>query len=249
MKHIVIIIPSYNNKKWHEKNLSSVISQNYNNFSVIYTDDCSGDDTASAVESYINKKNLDFNFKLIKNKQRLGAMLNLYNMIHSCNDDDIILTLDGDDWLAHPNVCEKINTIYSNPNVWFTWGSYVNYPSNQRGCSKPIPRHVLDMNNYRRQPWCTSHLRTFYAKLFKNIKKEDFYGPNGKWLDVAWDLSFYFPFVEMGGHKGRYINEILYMYNCDNPIQDYKIKLQEQMAMDRYIRTKKPYTRLSKLFD
>jgi glycosyltransferase involved in cell wall biosynthesis len=247
MKNIVVVVPSYNNIKWCEKNVSSIVTQNYKNLKVVYTDDCSSDGTADKVENFLKSNNIDVDFELIKNKRRLGAMCNLYNMIHACNDDDVIITLDGDDWFAHENVCEKINSIYSNPDVWFTWGSYLNYPNNQRGCSAPIPRNVIDLNIYRHHPWCTSHLRTFYAKLFKKIKKEDFYDPSGKFLDVAWDLSFYIPFVEMGGHHGRYIHDVLYMYNNENPISDFRIALQRQGAMDRYIRSKPRYQRLESL--
>lgn len=247
MKKIVVIIPSYNNSKYFERNLLSVISQDYDNFTVVYTDDCSPDNTGKLVEEFIAKHNQGDKVKLIRNVDRKGAMCNLHTMIHACDDDDIVVTLDGDDWLAHNRVLKRVHEAYSDDDVWFTWGSYSDHPQSSRGCSKPIPPDVLNNNTYRRHPWCTSHLRTFKAKLFKHIKQEDFYGPKGKWLDVAWDLSFYMPFVEMGGHHGRYIHDILYIYNNENPIQDYKIKLREQEAMASYIRRKTPYKRLESL--
>lgn len=247
MKKIVIIIPSYKNEAWCVRNLQSVLSQNYQGFRVLYTDDHSPDNTALIVREFISRHGASERVKLIQNEERRGAIHNLYNMIHSCEDDEIVVTLDGDDWFAHPGVLKKIDSVYSDQDVWFTWGSYSNYPSNARGCSKPIPRNILDARSYRKQPWCTSHLRTFKAKLFKLIKKEDFYDPNGKWLDMAWDLAFYIPFVEMGGHHGRYIHDILYIYNNENPIQDYKVSIQRQGAMDAYIRSKRPYTKLETL--
>ena len=44
-RSIVVIIPSYNNVRWVEKNLMSVFEQKYENFRVIYIDDCSTDGT------------------------------------------------------------------------------------------------------------------------------------------------------------------------------------------------------------
>ena len=149
--------------------------------------------------------------------------------------------------MAHKDVLSKLNEIYNDENVWFTWGSYVNHPGNSPGCSKPIPQNIIDTKRYRHFPWCTSHLRTFKVKLFKQIKQNDFYDPQGKWLDMAWDLSFYIPFVEMAGHHGRFINETLYIYNNENPIQDYKVNVQRQGAMDRYIRSKPQYSILDSL--
>ncbi len=247
MRKTVVVIPSYKNEPWCKKNVESVLNQNHDNFTVIYTDDMSPDGTADAVKRVIGSKNAHDKFKLIRNEDRLGAMQNLYNMIHTCEDDDIVVTLDGDDWLANNNVLRKIDEVYSDPDVWFTWGSYVDWPRNTRGCSRPIPRNVLDARNYRRKPWCTSHLRTFKAKLFKHIKKEDFFDPSGKWLDMAWDLSFYMPFVEMAGHHGRYIHEILYIYNNENPISDHKVCQARQGAMDGWIRSKRPYDKLEYL--
>ncbi|MHA2426867.1 MAG: glycosyltransferase family 2 protein [Candidatus Hermodarchaeia archaeon] len=247
MKKIAVVIPSYKNETWCVRNLQSVLSQNYSNFRVIYTDDCSPDGTARLVQEFIDKHDASDKVILIQNDERRGAMRNLYDMIHSCEDEEIVVTLDGDDWLAHSDVLKKVDSVYSDPEVWFTWGSYSDHPRNTRGCSKPIPRQVLDAKTYRRQPWCTSHLRTFKAKLFKHIKKEDFYDPNGNWLDMAWDLAFYIPFVEMGGHHGRYIHDILYIYNNENPIQDYKINVKRQGAMDQYIRSKQPYPKLETL--
>jgi glycosyltransferase involved in cell wall biosynthesis len=247
MKKIVVLVPSYNNSRWYERNLSSIVSQDYDNFSVVYTDDCSPDNTGELVREYIEKHDQQERVKLIENTERKGALCNLYNMIHECADDDIVVTLDGDDWLAHSGVLKRVNQEYQDNNVWFTWGSYMDHPQNSRGCCKPIPKTILDTKTYRRKPWCTSHLRTFKAKLFKLINRQDFNGPDGKWLDVAWDLSFYMPFVEMAGHHGRYIHDILYIYNNENPIQDYKIKIDQQTAMDRFIRSKRPYKKIEAL--
>jgi len=247
MQKITVVIPSYKNEKWCEKNIGSILAQEHDNFQVIYTDDCSPDKTADKVEAFVSRSGQSDQVKLIRNKDRLGAMKNLYDMIHSCDDNDIIVTVDGDDWLAHSGVFRRLEREYSDPNVWFTWGSYMDYPGNHRGCSKPIPPNVIERQGYRRHPWCTSHLRTFRAKLFKHIKEADFKDPQGKWLDMAWDLSFYIPFVEMGGKHGRYIHDVLYIYNNENPIQDYKKNINRQMAMDRFIRSKPKYQPLASL--
>src|SRR6266404_5923340 len=97
-KLIVIVIPSYNNKQWYKHNLESALSQNYSNFYVIYTDDCSPDGTGELVEQYLMENDSDQKVYLIKNTTRRGALHNLYTMIHTCPDGAIIATLDGDDW-------------------------------------------------------------------------------------------------------------------------------------------------------
>jgi len=243
-KHIVIVIPSYNNSKWYQRNLLSVASQEYDNFSIIYVDDCSPDGTVGLVEDFLKERELEERCSLIKNAERLGALKNLYDAIHSCHEDDIILTLDGDDWLANNQVLQTVNKYYSDPNVWITWGSYIDHPHGSRGCSKPIHSQIIDNQSYRRSPWCTSHLRTFYKWLFAKIKLEDFLAPDGTFWNSAWDLSFMIPMIELAGHHGKYMNEITYIYNNENPIQDYKIRLNEQQNFEKLIRGKQKYEKL-----
>ena len=247
MKKIVVIIPSYNNSKWYEKNLNSIASQKYGDWRAVYVDDSSPDGTGKLVEDFIAKNNLQGRIELIKNEKRLGALQNFYNVIHSCSDDEVIVTLDGDDWFSHENVLSKIASVYNDENVWMTYGSYQDYPGMTRGCCKPYEQYIIDSNSFRRVPWRASHLRTFYSRLFKKIKKEDFYDPQGKFLDMAWDLSFMLPMLEMSGHRHRYINDILYSYNNENPISDFRLNVTRQGFLDRYIRTKLRYSRLETL--
>lgn len=240
MKNFTIVIPSYNNIKWYSKNLDSALNQAYPNYNVIYTDDCSTDGTAEAVEKYVSKKqSWQDKFTLIKNDKRKGAMENLYDMIHSTPDDNIILTLDGDDHLAHRNVLNKLNEVYSAPNVWMTWGQYKDSHGGL-GCSREIPKHVITSNSYRKYRWCTSHLRTFYAWLFKKIPKEEFLHKN-QWLQMTWDLPILFSALELSAGKGKFISDILYIYNTQNPIQDCKVNLQLQQGLERIIRARPPF--------
>src|ERR1700722_873323 len=112
-KKFVIVIPSYNNARWYERNLQSVLSQNYTDFRVIYVDDCSPDSTGDLVEAYLEKNDADHKVHLIKNSNRRGPLHNLYTMIYMSDDDEIIVTLDGDDWLPDNDVLTRLNEVYS----------------------------------------------------------------------------------------------------------------------------------------
>lgn len=240
----VIVIPSYNNAKWSEKNINSVINQNYSNYRVIFTDDCSTDDTFNIVKNLVSNSERSSQITLIRNPNRLGALHNLYDMIHSCADDEIILTLDGDDWLYDNNVLSKLNVIYAKNDLWLTYGQYQNYPDGGRGISYQIPKNVIDANNFRNYTWCTSHLRTFYAWLFKKIKKEDLLY-NGEFMKMTWDFSMMFPMLEMSGDRAKFISDYLYVYNMDNPINDHKVDRKLQSQLDRYVRGLPKYSRLN----
>jgi glycosyltransferase involved in cell wall biosynthesis len=244
MKKIVVIIPSYNNRQWYERNLSSVVAQDYHDFRVIYIDDCSSDETAAMVEQFIADRNSGDLIRLIRNPVRIGALQNLYNTIHMCDDDEIVILLDGDDWLAYSGVLRKISEVYANPDCWMTYGQYRSWPESMNGYSTEIPSDVIENNNFREHEWCASHLRSFYAWLFKLIKMEDLISPCGAFYQMAWDQAIMFPMLEMSGHRAKFISEVLYIYNAANPINDCKVDRQLQRRLETAIRTQKRYDRL-----
>jgi glycosyltransferase involved in cell wall biosynthesis len=246
-KKIALIIPSYNNAKWYQKNLFSVLAQKYDNWRVVYTDDKSPDGTGELVKKMVQDRKKTDLINVSINEDRVGALHNLYTMIHECDDDEIVVTLDGDDWLMHGDVLSRVNEEYNKKDVWMTYGSYVDLPRNTRGCCKPYEPEVINHNRFRNVPWRASHLRTFYAKLFKQIKKEDMQY-EGKFYESAWDLSFMLPMLEMSGTHFSYMKDILYGYNNENPISDFRIKQQQQAMFDGHIRRRPKYQPLGKLF-
>lgn len=244
-KHFVIVIPSYNNKDWYEKNVSSVLSQNYTNFEVIYIDDNSPDGTGDLVEDFIRDFNPPCKVTLIKNEQRVGQLANRYKAVRMCDNTSIIVMVDGDDWLAHDDVLAYLNEVYSDPNVWLTYGQYKRYPTDQIGWGREIPEKVLANNTYREYGWVSSHLRTFYAWLFKQVKRESLLY-QGKFLTMATDMATMIPMIEMAAERTQFIPDVLYVYNIDNPNNLHKIDLEFQEYLDRFIRSKPKYTRLEK---
>ena len=171
--------------------------------------------TGEFVEAYKDKFNLGNKFSIIRNKIKVGAHENIYHAVHSCDDDEIVLIVDGDDWLARNDVLEILYGVYSDPNVWLTYGQLQRYPSGVIGTCHEIPEEVIKSNSFRSYPWTSSHLRTFYAWLYKRIKMEDIMF-KGKFVPVCGDVAIMFPMLEMAGTHSRFIPEVLYIYNCDN---------------------------------
>ncbi|HSX03456.1 MAG TPA: glycosyltransferase family A protein [Rhabdochlamydiaceae bacterium] len=247
-KPFVIIIPSYNNGAFVEKNLRSVFSQNYKNYRVIYIDDHSADDT------FLKAKNLTTDMQqtnrttLIRNEQNQGALANLYNAIHSCHDYEIVVLVDGDDFLAHEQVLSILNQNYQDPEVWMSYGNFLDYPTYQQNpvrC-KELSDWVIRNNSFRKHEWVTTHLRTFYASLFKRIHLEDMVH-RGRFFPMGWDLAFMLPMLEMSGTHVQFIKETLYLYNRNNPISDHRVNFQFQQECANSVRTKQPYERLQEL--
>ena len=246
-KPFVVIIPSYNNENFCRKNLESVFNQEYENFRVIYIDDCSKDKTFSIVKELFEKWDKSNGYKLIHNNHRYGAMANLYRAVHQCKPNEIVVTLDGDDWFAHERVLQWLNTAYSDGKTWLTYGQYIDYPRYTFGCNRPISLNGYSEKNFRNHPWVTSHLRTFYAGLFHKIRLDDFYYQNG-FYQMGWDFSMMMPMIEMAWGHVRFIPDVLYIYNKLNDISDDKVNIKLQQYLADHIRNKQPYSITSSIF-
>ncbi|MCX5922437.1 MAG: glycosyltransferase [Candidatus Dependentiae bacterium] len=244
-RSIVIVTTSYNNKIWYQKNLESIFKQNYHNYTVIYVDDCSPDGTGQLVEEYIQKNNQGHRTKLIKNSERMGALGNYYKAICMCNDTAIVVQLDGSDFLANDQVLSTINDVYANPDVWFAYSQFMMWPAQRHGWNHDYQeRH----SEYGIRECFPSHLHTFYAKLFKQIKLSDLMY-KGELFQMAWDAALIHPMVEMAQAQHiAFIPEILYLYNDANPIGDDKVNRPLQRELEKFIKNKMPYAPLEKLF-
>jgi glycosyltransferase involved in cell wall biosynthesis len=243
-----VIVPSYNNERWVKKNLNSIFSQDYPYFRVIYINDASKDRTGELVQQYIKKHNLQHKCTYIENKTNQGALYNLYYAIHSCHDKEVVVTVDGDDWLAHSQVLTRVSQEYQDSNVWMTYGNFVTNQRNVSCCDYYNPE-IIQKNTFRTDRWKASHLRTFYAQLFKLIQYRDLQY-QGRFFKVAWDLAMMFPMLEMAQERHRFIPDVLYVYNVENILNDFKVYPKEQLDMDTYIRENMaPYSRIDNLFE
>jgi len=234
MNKFKIIIPTYNSDQWIENTIKSVIAQTYTDWKIIILDDASTDSTSEKVKPFVSDKVV-----YIRNLKNVGTLSNTINGITEISDDpeDIIVILDGDDWLYDEKVLSKLSTEYDG-GILMTHGSY---------------KHVsngLEKVNYFEPPFdrtnrlhAVYHLRTFKRKLFDKINHEDL-KENNKYFKVTGDMALLFPMIEMAGDKVKFITDVMYMYNDLNPLNDYKIKLQEQERVEMLIRNKQPYKRI-----
>ena len=248
-KKLVVIIPSYNNERYYKKNLDSVFNQDYKNFRVIYTDDASTDNTYSLVKEYIEAKGYQDKVTLLHNDSNQGAMYNVYHMVYQCEDDEIVVCLDGDDWFLPEKALTRINQAYHDPDVWVTYGNYcpwVNGRINKghKSICKPIKFKMLEKSMHRMIPWRYMNPRTFYAHLFKKIPVARFQDRKGEFFKIAHDVAVMYNLIDLAATHTYFIQDTLMLYNLGTGINDF-VNRKEQMRVHNYISTQK---NLNKLF-
>jgi len=248
-QRIVVVVASYNNQLYYRRNLDSIFTQNYENYHVLYINDCSTDNTLVLVESYVRNRAMADRITIIANKERRGALANHYQAIHEhCKDTDLVVIVDGDDWLHGHRVFSYLNGVYKDSNVWMTYGQFVQYPSKDRGWCRDMPKDVVARNAFRDHTHNPGHLRTFYAGLFKQIRKEDLMYQDD-FLRMCADNAVMFPMIEMArnGHF-KFIDKLLLVWNGKNDLNDHKVVRGLQYQLDRVIRARHRYDAIELLF-
>lgn len=250
-KSLIIIVPSYNNEKWCEENIKSILMQKYDNYKVIYIDDCSTDLTYEKVENLILKSNESEKFFLHKNKIHQGKAKNIWLAIHNflginfiIKDEDIIVILDGDDWYCKDYAFSYINEVFIKKDVWVTYGGSIDVPSGSINWCLDIPKLIIDQNEIRSFCRHTSQQRAFYAWLFREISLQNFMY-KGKIVTTASDICKMYPMLEMAGNRFERLKYIIYSYNrMDECCNDDKVYPKLQYDIDHYMRKCKKYSRL-----
>ena len=235
-----IIIAAYDCEKWIKNNITELIKQKHKDWDAVVIDDCSTDSTPKIIKSLIKGHD---NIQAIYNKERIGALKNQVIGIETLKpeDEDVIVIIDGDDWLANDGVFTILEDAYKDPNVWMTYGNYLVWPLNRKGTvCKPIPEN----HNPRLGRWLFSHLRTFKYFLFKNLSRSDFrFTGTDTFYTSTGDCAVMKPLAEMAGPKHIiFIDKILLIYNFANPLGDGIVNKSIQAQCGKDISEKEPYT-------
>jgi len=249
MNRFIIITPSYNNEDWAETYYESIVEQTYTNYKVIYFDDASTDNTGKEIQrlSEGNDK-----FMYIRNAINQGAAKNYMTGFDKyCEDDDIILNLDGDDWFPNPNVLERMNDAYIKNDYWMSYGKMVVYDGTDNlveANPQNTPYHPFIHNHqfYRRDMWRASHLRAFRKFLIKAVDPKDFISRfDNKLFWHAYDLAQMFPLLEMCPiEKIGVMDFTTYVYNASRPMRSKERESEENTKYEIEIRNKKIYSRV-----
>ena len=234
----IVIVPVYNAEQYIEKCIMSVLSQDYSNYKLIVVNDGSIDGTHEIICELLER----YNFSYMINEKRNGsALANIIKgkNVESRSTQDVLVNLDGDDYLAHDGVLSYLNGVYQDPDVWLTYGQYEPLSGDYHNYCKPIP----DTRTYRKDGvWLVSHLRSCRRGLFDMIKDKDLRDRDGGYYKIVGDAACLYPMIEMAGKKHiQFIPEVLYMYNDLSPLNEMKVagelsvkKTKELMAKPVY---------------
>jgi glycosyltransferase involved in cell wall biosynthesis len=245
-KRISVIVPFFNAQDYIKLCMESIAQQDYENYQLIMIDDASTDNSLSVVKSTVENFSKDFQnkVKLVVNKNNYGAVHNHIHALNLTNNDDIIMLVDGDDWLVNNNtIFHLYNDLYQQ-GAEFTYGSCWSLVDKIPLIAQDYPSNVKEKKAYRNHKFAWNmpytHLRTFNKKLYRNIDESRFKDNQGNWLRAGGDGALFYEMIERANpNKVVAVKEIVYNYNDINPLNDYKINGDEQTKNAQIILNKK----------
>lgn len=275
LNKIKVVIPFYNPGDYIEMCINSILTQDYENYEVLFIDDASTDGSYEKIPACLYdtdengqpKRGEDGSIVILekhplleetkclnvmawRGSSRATALPNIHNgIMHFCTDpDDIVVLLDGDDWLVSQNVLSYINDFYNENDCWMMYGSS-RWTDGRRCCSSPYPE--FEYKNLRAAPFRISHIRTFRAGLYHKIAEQDpewkcMRDKKGEWYRMTYDVAMFLPMLEMAGYdKVKHNPKPLYVYNRDNPLNDDKVNQQLQWDIHEEILQKKSFKKIT----
>ena len=238
---MIILTGFYNAERYIERCIYSIMSQSFKDFVCYITHDMSTDNSVNIIKKIIKD---DSRFILIDDYEKKLYQAGNFDKVLRYNtnimDNDVVVEVDGDDWLPDNQVLERINNVYKDSNVWIANGSF-KYSSGQNGFASPQKY----FNNLRQQRFTASHIRTWRVFLWRNILESDLKDEYGNYWQWSGDLCFMFPMLEMAGEEHyRFMSEINYIYNETNPINEHKVDMFMVNKHANDIRSKQSYKKL-----
>lgn len=231
---IKVVSSFWNASKYLNYCTLSLLRQKDQDFQVYFIDDLSDDNSYEILEKLVKT---DSRFNLIKNEEKKYKLKNLDEVISTFDDHDVVIELDGDDFLLSDETISDIRKVYSDENIWLTNGSFV-YSNGASGFSSKV-----NPNTVRKDVFRFSHLRTWKTFLWKAIPKNYFLDIDGNYFKSAPDVAYSFALLELSGEKHyKFLPKTYYVYNAESPYNEHKPNssgggFQEQERCARVIRS------------
>jgi len=208
---VVVILSTAVNEQFWERNLNSLLSQDYGNYRVVYLDDGSSQRMLERIEGYVTSHGKGDLVTIVCKERQKSQFEHYCEVVRSLADEDVVVHLDGNDWLAHNLVLQKLNDAYGCQGVWLTYGGYLEYSPGENPGLDAFQQQCNGQRRASSMPWFRSPLKTYYAKLFKQLDFDKMYQEDQALSGSSW--GFMLPMVQMAGRHVHYIPEVLYVHN------------------------------------
>lgn len=212
-----VISPMWNASKTLPRMLHSITGQSYDYWKLILVDDVSEREHLERnVEVLQTFQDLEVEHEdrinVIWNSEKKWEIENVLQALKFCDDDDIIVRVDADDFITDLDAFRIINEVYNQTNCDMLWTNH-RWHSNERITFQNISAPFTHGSDPYKHPWVSSHLRTHRKYLLNNVKDENYRDSNGKYFKRIGDQTFALPALKNSKHN-VHLPLVMYSYFC-----------------------------------
>lgn len=251
MTNFVVVVPYRNAWPWLGACLVSLSTQvrtlgSVGVVDVVVVDDASDDDTTEMVSGWCLRRG----WRYLHNETSLKMPHNLRLALDAvpAHPDDVVLIVDGDDWLPHPNTLASFAHFYQDPDLWLTWGQYTRWPdpAYMPNPARPYPPEVETEVAYRGHDYESfNHPIAFRRHLWDHITDADLQDDDGHWFTAGYDKAIMLPMLELSGpDHHRCLDGILYVYNEQTVLSEAKTRPDDCVRTETILRVRPPKAQL-----
>ena len=212
-KSFVFLLYCSDELKTLEQSISSILEQKHENYRIVLIETANITASTGTIKKIIAKENKSHLLHILTYSDKRPTIECFQRALDSIKDDEIVIQLECNDWLANNEVLDKINQIYSSSNeTWLMYSQFLEYPSYQKGSIDPYVKKMLRNRHSRKIPWLSSYLKIYYAGLFKQIKPDSRFNNQKSLIPETFDLYF-LPLAEYSRHHIRFSEDVLYVHN------------------------------------
>lgn len=234
-KIVSIICPCYNHEKYVKDLIKSLLNQTYTNLELIFTDDCSTDNTYNTLlDLQLKLKEKFVHTNIYKNQNNLGLVKTVNNMIN-ISHGEYIKIIASDDFLDEKYIEKCVKFMEDNQNYNFMFTDY--YVMDEK-CTFENKKYIFKSNLslYKNKnlydelykgnwlPAPTAFFRKIFFDLYglynENYLVEDY----PKWLQV---LKYENP---------GFLYEFLVYYRVLKHSLSHGIKLYDEITSEKHIK-------------
>lgn len=183
-----VLIANYNNGRYLQEAIDSVLAQSYTNWEVIIVDDGSTDNSSEIYEKYKQ----DPRFHMYYNEQNMGCGYTKRRCVEMANGD-ICGFLDSDDELYPDAILEMISTHSSNPKVAIVYSRCHECDADKNIINSNRLLQLKEKETYFDYRW-------YGAMNFVSFKREKYFLTEGisSTIKAGVDQDLYFKVEEVG---------------------------------------------------
>lgn len=226
-----ICIPTYNGASFIEQTLKSILTQDFENYKIIISDDNSTDNTLEVVNSFS-----DGRIEVFKNKENLGYGKNL-EVLRKLAKGDVLFLMGQDDLLARGALLKTYNAFLFDENIGVVTRPYFWF---EKDIKHPV-RAVRPYDKNQDSIISVFDDRKAIEKIFESVGQLSGLAYRMKYVDIAFHEDIFpahiYPFASiLKKHKAVFLKDYTIAVRIESSVTRHNSHIYDTSPTESWIK-------------